>query len=124
MPTKKKTIWIVLGVVALVVFALFYYFVDPSAHMWVPKCPFLLLTGLKCPGCGSQRAIHACLHGQWHEIWHYNALFIPAIIYIVCTEVAKLTNKKVYGALTGMTASTTWLIVVVLFAVLRNIFNF
>ncbi len=24
-----------------------------------PKCPLLMATGLKCPGCGSQRMLHA-----------------------------------------------------------------
>ena len=36
----------------------------PPARFPFPRCPFLLLTGLYCPGCGSQRAVHALLHGQ------------------------------------------------------------
>ena len=37
---------------------------------------FLTLTGWECPGCGSQRAIHALLHGQLGQAWHYNALLL------------------------------------------------
>lgn len=45
------------------------------------------MTGLQCPGCGSQRAIHALLHGQLTEAWHYNAALFFAvplcILYVI-----------------------------------------
>ena len=53
---------ILLGILAVSVLALIYYKFNPSDIAIFPKCPFLLLTGLKCPGCGSQRAIHSLLH--------------------------------------------------------------
>lgn len=37
------------------------------------------MTGLQCPGCGSQRAIHAMLHGQIADAWHYNAAMFFAV---------------------------------------------
>lgn len=36
---------------------------NPSEHPF-PKCPFHWVTGLYCPGCGSQRAIHNLLNGS------------------------------------------------------------
>ena len=39
-------------------------FVFDPAHYPFPRCPLFVITGLYCPGCGSQRALHALLHGQ------------------------------------------------------------
>lgn len=38
--------------------------VDPNEPGHYPTCPFLWLTGLYCPGCGTLRAIHALAHGD------------------------------------------------------------
>lgn len=42
-------------------------------------CPFHAITGLRCPGCGSQRALHALLHGDLSTTFKMNALWILAI---------------------------------------------
>lgn len=34
---------------------------DPETAGFFPICPFYALTGFKCPGCGSQRALHQLL---------------------------------------------------------------
>lgn len=49
---------------------------------WYPPCVFHAATGLHCPGCGSSRAVHAALHGEWLRALHDNALlllFAPAL---------------------------------------------
>lgn len=38
----------------------------------MPKCPFKMITGLSCPGCGIQRAIHAMIHGDFTGAIRYN----------------------------------------------------
>ncbi|MFD2595997.1 DUF2752 domain-containing protein [Sphingobacterium griseoflavum] len=60
-----------------------YYRYDPMVHAWFPKCPFKALTGLSCPGCGSQRAIHALLHGRIGEAAQQNALILPFAPYLL-----------------------------------------
>lgn len=65
-----------LGAVAIVAYLWAY---DPAQHL-APRCPFKALTGLDCPGCGSQRALHALLHGRFSEAWHYNAALLPALL--------------------------------------------
>ena len=51
------------------------------------RCPFKALTGYDCPGCGSQRAIHALCSGDFAASWRFNAALLPALtlalIYIV-----------------------------------------
>ncbi|MBE1592839.1 DUF2752 domain-containing protein [Nonomuraea angiospora] len=36
--------------------------VDPNQPGHYPTCPFLWMTGLYCPGCGTLRTIHALAH--------------------------------------------------------------
>lgn len=38
--------------------------VDPNEPGHYPTCPFLLLTGLYCPGCGGLRTVYALVHGD------------------------------------------------------------
>lgn len=54
-------------------------FVEPSSGLY-PRCPFKMLTGLSCPGCGTQRALHALFSGNPGEALRYNAALIPFIL--------------------------------------------
>ncbi|MFJ2029480.1 DUF2752 domain-containing protein [Streptosporangium sp. NPDC087985] len=38
--------------------------VNPNEPGHYPTCPFLMLTGLYCPGCGGLRAVYALAHGD------------------------------------------------------------
>lgn len=51
---------------------------DPETSP-APQCLFYRLTGWQCPGCGTQRAVHALLHGRFAAAWHYNAALLPAL---------------------------------------------
>ena len=62
--------------IALLLLGLF----NPDQYHF-PRCPFLSLTGFKCPGCGSQRAIHHLLHGDVLHSIRMNLLFLPGIVY-------------------------------------------
>lgn len=63
---------------AVAVLCVYYYLVDPSDG-GTPRCMLRLLTGYDCPGCGSQRALHALLHGRIAQAWSFN----PAIFFAV-----------------------------------------
>jgi Protein of unknown function (DUF2752) len=59
--------------------------VDPGQHGHYPTCPFLALTGLYCPGCGSLRMMHALAHGHVAEGFGRNPfafLLIPVLGYL------------------------------------------
>jgi hypothetical protein len=57
---------LVLGTAALLAAPLIYIgLVDPhNPDSFFPVCPFRLLTGWHCPGCGALRMIHDVLHGD------------------------------------------------------------
>lgn len=40
------------------------------------------MTGLKCPGCGSQRAVHYLLNGQFIPAFRANPLLVMSIPYL------------------------------------------
>jgi hypothetical protein len=40
----------------------------------LPRCPFYLLTGYHCIGCGLTRALHALVHGQFARAFGMNPL--------------------------------------------------
>ncbi len=52
-----------------------YFVLDPARYPF-PRCPFHWLTGLYCPGCGSQRAFHALLHGRVGQAAGLNLLAV------------------------------------------------
>ncbi len=53
---------------------------DPSTHVFYPPCPFRVLTGLECPGCGTMRAGHALLRGRPIEAFRLNPLLVPTVL--------------------------------------------
>jgi len=55
------------------------YFFDPSVGGVFPPCPFFLVTGYQCPGCGSLRALHRLLHGEVLFAFALNPLMVISI---------------------------------------------
>ena len=101
-----KLLWIsVAAVIALTAAILLYKFLDPAGSVFWPKCPFYMLTGLECPGCGSQRAIHSLLNGDLLSAMHYNLLLVLAIPYLllyVLLKTAVKIHEKVPGLFPGL----------------------
>ncbi|WP_244614428.1 DUF2752 domain-containing protein [Elizabethkingia argenteiflava] len=59
-----------------------FYRYNPENNDFFWKCPFRQITGYDCPGCGSQRALHALLHGNLKLAFSYNALFVMGLAYL------------------------------------------
>lgn len=92
----KKGIWGVLLLLAVVV----YFGFDPSVNAWFPKCPFLMLTGWQCPGCGSQRAIHSLLHLDLLSAMRYNLLLVfslPVLAVLLYAEAVRGRKPAFYA---------------------------
>ena len=122
----RRTLIIILAIAALLVFGIIYYALDPSQSGMFPRCTFLTLTGYKCPGCGSQRAIHALLHGDVVGAFKYNALLlisIPWIALCLYAETQRTRNPRIYTRINAPQLMWFFLITVLLWWLLRNIFN-
>jgi len=117
----------ILIIALLVILIVVYKFFDPLAYDFFPKCPFLVLTGYQCAGCGSQRAIHELLNLNFSGAWQHNALFIISLPYIFIGLVYKLvsepTPRILYWrkVLFGQRAIIVVMIMIVCFWVGRNV---
>jgi len=103
-----------------------YYENNPSGDSFFLKCPFKKMTGLDCPGCGSQRAFHALLHFNFREAFAQNALFVLAIPYLFLLLILNISGMKkkfpkTRKLLIGTKALSLILIIILLFFVFRNL---
>lgn len=113
------------GVAVIVVL----YFNNPSTAGFFPKCPLKTATGLDCPGCGSQRALHQLLHLNVEQAFNYNPLLVLSIPYLAfAVWVERIRphtdwSRKWRDRLMGPKA--IWIIfsIVIAFFILRNIFS-
>jgi len=106
----------VIAGLCLAVFLL--YFFPPAETRFYPRCIFHAVTGLECPGCGSLRAAHSVLHGDFAMAFRLNPLLF------VLLPLAGLT-WVIYrpAGLSAVPAKWIWTLlgVIIAFGVLRNL---
>ena len=120
--------WWIIGAVAVVVIAgiAIYSTFDPSTVRFFPRCTFLSLTGLKCPGCGTQRAIHALLHGNFLEAVRFNAMMVASVPLLALygyAEIVRKSKPRFYNKVNSTPIILTIFVLVVLWWILRNVFG-
>lgn len=101
-----------------------YFALDPATNAIFPRCPFLTLTGLKCPGCGSQRAIHCLLHANIRGAAAYNFLLVaslPAVALLLVGELVRKRRPGFYAAVNNTKLTAGVLLAVTGWWILRNI---
>ncbi|MGH2809176.1 MAG: DUF2752 domain-containing protein [Actinomycetota bacterium] len=118
--------WIHLVAVALapVGCAVLYLF-DPSDTGLYPLCPFRVMTGLWCPGCGTTRAMSRLLHGRVADALTLNVLavlMVPLALYAYASSMLLVTRGT---PLPRLAVSGAWLwalgLAIVAFGILRNV---
>ena len=120
--------WWITGAVAVIVIAgiAIYSTFDPSTVRFFPRCTFLTLTGLKCPGCGTQRAIHALLHGNFLEAVRFNAMMVASVPLLALygyAEIVRNSKPRFYNKVNSTPIILTIFVLVVLWWILRNVFG-
>lgn len=103
----------------IIIYGLFVMFrFDPAESEIFPPCPFRKLTGLYCPGCGSLRAVHQILHGNFATAFRLN----PLMIIFVCTMALLSIGSRLKGGHTeylkrlSSGPATGWAVFVVIVA--------
>lgn len=118
-------------IVAVMIYLLF----SPESSIYFPKCPVYMLTGLQCPGCGSQRAIHELLNLNIAAAFTYNPLMVISIPYLlvgfgthIILEYMADSSKKIYryslkvnDILFRGLAVKIVLVVIIGYSILRNL---
>ena len=121
----KKAYWVLAVTGILLLIGIYYYF-SPARYAFFPKCPFLWATGFRCPGCGSQRAIHELLNGEFGAAIRENVLvviFIPYLILGIVTELIRQPSPQILRMRQRLFGGKAiWIVftIVVVFAVMRN----
>ncbi len=115
--------WI-FAVAGVALLALYYIF-NPATSQWAPKCMFHAVTGLDCPGCGSQRMLHALIHGDFAAAWSANPFLLcaaPAIILLIIAAARRTRFPRLYQRLNSPVAIAVYVVLLLGWTVWRNIF--
>ena len=74
-------VWLGIAVGAVILF--FFNPASPASQGIFPQCPFRLITGWQCPGCGTTRACHQLLHGHLVAAFELNPLMILTLPFLI-----------------------------------------
>lgn len=84
----------IIGIVGLKVFPDFF-------SRWMIPCPFHIITGYYCPGCGGTRAVKYFLSGRILKSFSYHPLVpylgIGGVIFMVTHTLERVTKGSVRG---------------------------
>jgi hypothetical protein len=111
---------------SLAAISLFLFFFNPAspANQFFPKCPFRLVTGFQCPGCGSTRACHYLLHLDLIGAFKLNPLLVltlPFIVYgLLGYTRSALSGQPQRRVFIPPLYLWGWLVVMILFWIFRN----
>lgn len=125
---KKDIVILCILIILSVVVVYVYSYCSPTDSKLFPKCPFKLLTGWSCPGCGIQRAIHSLLNGRWSEALSYNYFFIISIPYAFLIFIAYslrkfMKNERVVELLEHRKLAMAYVYCFFAWFLIRNIFE-
>jgi len=115
-------IW--LGLAAGATFLFMFNPASPANQGIFPKCPFRLITGCQCPGCGSTRAFHQLLRGHVVAAFELNPLMIltlPFLVYgLLGFTRSAITGQPQRRVFIPSFYLWSWLVVLIVFWVFRN----
>lgn len=112
-----------LGLGALACAAL-YFFIDPLSSKWIPKCVFHSITGWDCPGCGSQRMLHALLHGDFKGAWDANAFILiasPLLALMVFSASFRTRLPRLYRIVNSVPVIVAAGVAIIVWTLARNL---
>ncbi len=123
--SRRRRVWLAVAIVVAVAAGVYIYGTFDPVNAFFPRCVFKMATGLDCPGCGSQRAVHALLNGEFAAAVRYNALFlaeIPLLVAIVLAWVLRDRFPRFNRFVSSQPFILAVLAVIVGWTVARNIF--
>jgi Protein of unknown function (DUF2752) len=126
-PAPSRFSWLLAGglMLAAVAAGAVYFLFDPAQYHFYPRCMFHAVTGLECPGCGSQRAVYQLLHGHVVAAFRYNALLVLGLPVLAFGLVRFALNWAADGTMPAINISPRWIKfaagVLIVFGILRNI---
>jgi hypothetical protein len=124
-PLRTRRLLLLLAALVLPPLSVLLYSFPPTESSYYPRCFFHAATGLHCAGCGTTRCLHALLHGLFAQALAYNALSVAILPYMLFwgarVSWAALRGQPSPRPLLPPWVSRAFLVVVLLFWVLRNV---
>ena len=114
---RKITSLVILGSVMMVL-GVFYFIETASGGLFT--CPLNKLTGLLCPGCGSQRALHALLHGETIAAMNHNPLMFIGLPVLGLQLISNRARSGLAWNELPKWSVISWSIVIIGWGILRN----
>ena len=100
------------------------FFFDPATSGLYGKCPFHMLTGLHCPGCGTLRASHQLLHMNLAAAIRLNPLTVASMPFLTYAFASRALTGLRGRPLPRIFVPAPWiwalLVVILAFWFLRN----
>jgi hypothetical protein len=108
----------------LAVAGVYLFIFEPGKSGFFPVCPFRMVTGFACPGCGSTRGMHALVHGDVVSAFKFNPLLVLSLPFLLYAFL-RFTNDAIQGRQpksNRLDAKYIWTIfgVVLFFWIFRN----
>ena len=121
---KKRLGEVIRRYVILLVLGIAYYIFVSLTDIGIP-CPFKLVTGLQCPGCGVSRMLMSLIRLDFVSAFHYNpVILLTSPIILFC-----LIRSDIDYIRTGKASHDKYrflwlaeLVILLVFGVCRNIF--
>ena len=121
----QKNLKLIFMLVGILLISSVFYFFAPSEDSFYPSCAFKNISGLSCPGCGSQRAFHELLHFNFKAAFTFNPLFVLGIPYglavLISSKIESANAREVLKILTGKRAFFLISTVIIAYFVWRNL---
>ena len=118
---KNTVIKEVLGILTICVAYLVFVRIT---KLYIP-CPFRLITGYRCPGCGISHMFVELSKGNISAAFHHNSfvmiLLIPALIYYIYRTKRYIKDNQTTYSILEIVIFSIVLISAIIFAVYRNI---
>jgi hypothetical protein len=122
--TSFRAVPFILTSMAIGCAAVVLFLFNPAQHSFYPFCFFYRTTGLLCPGCGSLRALHQLLHGNFTAALRFNALLVGSLP-VAGFFLGRFVVRKLKGRPAPAMFPSTWvfgvLTVMMVFGILRNL---
>ena len=111
-------------ILATLAFIALYRNVDPIDSYYMPKCLSYTVFGIRCPGCGTQRAIHSILTGDFKAALQFNPILYITTTIILDIKSVKAKHPKLHNLFLGEKTIWVLLCILLIYTILRNIFAF
>lgn len=120
---KPKTSILIIPIILLFTLAFLYF--NQFKIKYLLKCPIYTMTGIYCPGCGSQRATFELFHLNLWGVLKLNALYFLALLlvlnHVITSLINKYFNKNLKSLLNHKKAPIIILVLTLIFSILRNL---